>query len=140
MRRIDSQHSPGIATKRVQGRDGATTDRELPQLTGILFREEYASAVDDQIGQEGPARFIGIAPLDRGTIIQFLVSDYQDIGMLATGLMIATLPVLVLYLFLSEWFVKGYEARRHQGVSAASTEMLPDRGPAGLLTVAWPLG
>src|SRR3989449_5367611 len=40
--------------------------------------------------------------------IQFLVSDqYQDVGMLATGLMIATLPVLVLYLFLSEWFVKG---------------------------------
>jgi hypothetical protein len=69
------------------------------------------------------------------------VSDqYQDIGMLATGLMIATQPVLVLYLLLSEWFVKGHDARRHQGVSAASTEMLPDRGPAGLLTVAWPLG
>jgi ABC-type glycerol-3-phosphate transport system permease component len=43
--------------------------------------------------------------------IQFLVSDqYFDIGMLATGLMIATLPVLVLYLFLSEWFVKGMTA------------------------------
>jgi raffinose/stachyose/melibiose transport system permease protein len=48
--------------------------------------------------------------------IQFLVSDqYFDIGMLATGLMIATLPVLVLYLFLSEWFVKGMTAGAVKG-------------------------
>ena len=48
--------------------------------------------------------------------IQFLVSDqYFDIGMLATGLMIATLPVLVLYLFLSEWFVKGMTAGALKG-------------------------
>jgi raffinose/stachyose/melibiose transport system permease protein len=48
--------------------------------------------------------------------IQFLVSDqYFDIGMLATGLMIATLPVLVLYLFLSEWFVKGMTAGAIKG-------------------------
>jgi multiple sugar transport system permease protein/raffinose/stachyose/melibiose transport system permease protein len=48
--------------------------------------------------------------------IQFLVSDqYQDIGMLATGLMIASLPVLVLYLFLSEWFVKGMTAGAVKG-------------------------
>ena len=48
--------------------------------------------------------------------IQFLVSDqYQDIGMLATGLMIATLPVLVLYLFLSEWLVKGMTAGAIKG-------------------------
>jgi multiple sugar transport system permease protein/raffinose/stachyose/melibiose transport system permease protein len=48
--------------------------------------------------------------------IQFLVSDqYFDIGMLATGLMIATLPVLVLYLFLSEWFVKGITAGAIKG-------------------------
>jgi len=48
--------------------------------------------------------------------IQFLVSDqYQDVGMLATGLMIATLPVLVLYLFLSEWFVKGMTAGAVKG-------------------------
>jgi ABC-type glycerol-3-phosphate transport system permease component len=48
--------------------------------------------------------------------IQFLVSDqYQDIGMLATGLMIATLPVLILYLFLSEWFVKGMTAGAIKG-------------------------
>jgi ABC-type glycerol-3-phosphate transport system permease component len=48
--------------------------------------------------------------------IQFLVSDqYFDIGMLATGLMIATLPVLVLYVFLSEWFVKGMTAGAIKG-------------------------
>jgi multiple sugar transport system permease protein/raffinose/stachyose/melibiose transport system permease protein len=48
--------------------------------------------------------------------IQFLVSDqYQDVGMLATGLMIATLPVLILYLFLSEWFVKGMTAGAIKG-------------------------
>ena len=48
--------------------------------------------------------------------IQFLVSDqYFDIGMLATGLMISTLPVLVLYLFLSDWFVKGMTAGAIRG-------------------------
>ena len=48
--------------------------------------------------------------------IQFLVSDqYQDIGMLATGLMIATLPILIMYLFLSEWFVKGMTAGAVKG-------------------------
>ena len=48
--------------------------------------------------------------------IQFLVSDqYFDINMLATGLIIATLPVLVLYLFLSKWFVKGMTAGAIKG-------------------------
>jgi multiple sugar transport system permease protein/raffinose/stachyose/melibiose transport system permease protein len=48
--------------------------------------------------------------------IQFLVSDqYFDVGMLATGLMIATLPVLLLYLFLSEWFVRGMTAGAVKG-------------------------
>jgi ABC-type glycerol-3-phosphate transport system permease component len=48
--------------------------------------------------------------------IQFLVSDqYFDIGMLATGLMIATLPVLLLYVFLSDWFVKGMTAGAIKG-------------------------
>ena len=53
--------------------------------------------------------------------IQFLVSDqYQDVGMLATGLMIATLPVLILYLFLSEWFVKGMTAGAIKGYCPTS--------------------
>jgi ABC-type glycerol-3-phosphate transport system permease component len=48
--------------------------------------------------------------------IQFLVSDqYFDIAMLATGLMISTLPVLLLYVFLSDWFVKGMTAGAIKG-------------------------
>jgi ABC-type glycerol-3-phosphate transport system permease component len=48
--------------------------------------------------------------------IQFLVSDqYFDIGMLATGLMISTLPVLLLYVFLSDWFMKGMTAGAIKG-------------------------
>jgi raffinose/stachyose/melibiose transport system permease protein len=35
--------------------------------------------------------------------------------MLATGLMIASLPVLLMYLFLSEWFVKGMTAGAVKG-------------------------
>jgi raffinose/stachyose/melibiose transport system permease protein len=35
--------------------------------------------------------------------------------MLATGLMIATLPVLLLYLFLSDWFVRGMTAGAIKG-------------------------
>jgi len=44
-----------------------------------------------------------------------VTDQYQDIDILATGLMIATLPVLVLYLFLSEWFVKGMTAGAIKG-------------------------
>jgi ABC-type glycerol-3-phosphate transport system permease component len=48
--------------------------------------------------------------------VQFLLGEqYQDVGMLATGLMIASLPVLVMYLFLSEWFVKGMTAGAVKG-------------------------
>ena len=41
--------------------------------------------------------------------------QYQAIGMLATGLTIATPPVLIIYLFLSEWFVKGMTAGAIEG-------------------------
>ena len=48
--------------------------------------------------------------------IQFLVSDqYFDIAMLATGLMISTLPVLLLYVFLSDWVVRGMTAGAIKG-------------------------
>jgi ABC-type glycerol-3-phosphate transport system permease component len=44
------------------------------------------------------------------------VSDqYFDIGMLATGLMIATLPVLALCLFLSEGFGRSMTAGAIKG-------------------------
>jgi len=76
-------------------------------LNFIYFWNEFLYAVVLITKQE-----IRTLPL----AIQFLVSDqYQDIGMLATGLMIASLPVLVLYLFLSEWFVKGMTAGAVKG-------------------------
>ena len=76
-------------------------------LDFIYFWNEFLYAVVFITQQE-----IRTLPL----AIQFLVSDqYQDIGMLATGLMIATLPILVMYLFLSEWFVKGMTAGSVKG-------------------------
>lgn len=76
-------------------------------LNFIYFWNEFLYAVVFIAKQE-----IRTLPL----AIQFLVGDqYFDIGMLATGLMIATLPVLVLYLFLSEWFVKGMTAGAIKG-------------------------
>ena len=76
-------------------------------LNFIYFWNEFLYAVVFITRQE-----IRTLPL----AIQFLVSDqYFDIGMLATGLMIATLPVLLLYLFLSEWFVRGMTAGAIKG-------------------------
>jgi ABC-type glycerol-3-phosphate transport system permease component len=76
-------------------------------LDFIYFWNEFLYAVVFITQQE-----IRTLPL----AIQFLVSDqYQDIGMLATGLMIATLPILIMYLFLSEWFVKGMTAGAVKG-------------------------
>ncbi|HEV8672856.1 MAG TPA: carbohydrate ABC transporter permease [Methylomirabilota bacterium] len=76
-------------------------------LNFIYFWNEFLYAVVFITRQE-----IRTLPL----AIQFLVSDqYFDIGMLATGLMIATLPVLALYLFLSEWFVRGMTAGAIKG-------------------------
>jgi multiple sugar transport system permease protein/raffinose/stachyose/melibiose transport system permease protein len=76
-------------------------------LNFIYFWNEFLYAVIFITQQ--PKRTLPLA-------IQFLVSDqFYDVGMLATGLMIATLPVLVLYLFLSEWFVKGMTAGAVKG-------------------------
>ncbi|MFB3816915.1 MAG: carbohydrate ABC transporter permease [Candidatus Methylomirabilales bacterium] len=76
-------------------------------LNFIYFWNEFLYAVVFITKQE-----IRTLPL----AIQFLQSDqYFDIGMLATGLMIATLPVLLMYLFLSEWFVKGMTAGAVKG-------------------------
>ncbi len=43
-------------------------------------------------------------------IMFFLGEQYQDIGMLATGLVISSLPIIIVYLFLSEQFIKGMTA------------------------------
>ncbi len=96
------------------------TVTELP-LTIYLLRAFFAQIPTEL---EEAARIDGCSdwatfwrvmfPMALPLAIQFLVSDqYQDVGMLATGLMIATL--LVLYLFLSEWFVKGMTAGAVKG-------------------------
>ncbi|UCC63992.1 MAG: hypothetical protein JSV36_02725 [Anaerolineae bacterium] len=38
-----------------------------------------------------------------------------DIGMIATGLMVSVIPVIVLYLILSEQFIKGMTAGALKG-------------------------
>jgi multiple sugar transport system permease protein/raffinose/stachyose/melibiose transport system permease protein len=43
-------------------------------------------------------------------IMFFMGEQYQDVGMLATGLMISSLPIIILYVFLSEQFIKGMTA------------------------------
>lgn len=48
-------------------------------------------------------------------IMFFLGEQYQDIGMLATGLMISSLPIIVLYIFLSERFIEGMTAGALKG-------------------------
>jgi raffinose/stachyose/melibiose transport system permease protein len=40
----------------------------------------------------------------------FMGEAIVDYGMLAASLVVATLPVIVMYLFLSEWFIKGMTA------------------------------
>jgi ABC-type glycerol-3-phosphate transport system permease component len=43
-------------------------------------------------------------------IMFFLGEQYQDIGMLAVGLMISSLPIILLYILLSEQFIRGMTA------------------------------
>jgi ABC-type glycerol-3-phosphate transport system permease component len=68
-------------------------------LNFILYWNEFTYAV--VLVSEQNKRTLPLA-------VMFLLGEqYQDVGMLATGLMISTLPVIVLYFFLSEWFIRG---------------------------------
>lgn len=48
-------------------------------------------------------------------VMFFMGENFQDIGMLATGLMITVLPVLVIYVFFSETLIKGMTAGAVKG-------------------------
>lgn len=48
-------------------------------------------------------------------IMFFLGEQYQDIGMLATGLMISSLPIILIYIFFSERFIEGMTAGALKG-------------------------
>jgi ABC-type glycerol-3-phosphate transport system permease component len=48
-------------------------------------------------------------------VMFFLGENFQDIGMLATGMMVAILPVLIIYAFFSEALIKGMTAGAIKG-------------------------
>ena len=43
-------------------------------------------------------------------IMQFMGDQLQDIGMIATGMMIAIIPVIIVYVFFSEKLIQGMTA------------------------------
>lgn len=40
--------------------------------------------------------------------VMFFVGEaYLDVGMLAAAMVVSTLPVILVYIFISEWFIQG---------------------------------
>jgi len=76
-------------------------------LNFINFWNEFLYAVTFVTQQK--ARTLPLA------VMFFMGEAYLDVGMLAAGLMVSSLPVLVLYLFLSEQFIKGMTAGALKG-------------------------
>jgi len=73
----------------------------------INFWNEFLYAVTFVTQQK--ARTLPLA------VMFFMGEAYLDVGMLAAGLMVASLPVIILYLFLSEQFIKGMTAGAIKG-------------------------
>jgi multiple sugar transport system permease protein/raffinose/stachyose/melibiose transport system permease protein len=76
-------------------------------LNFINFWNEFLYAVTFVTKQE--ARTLPLA------VMFFLGEAYLDLGMLASGLMVSVLPVIILYLVLSEQFIKGMTAGAIKG-------------------------
>lgn len=76
-------------------------------LNAISFWNEFLYAVTFITKQEN--RTLPLA------VMFFLGEAYQDIGMLATGIVIASLPIIVLYLIFSEHFISGMTAGALKG-------------------------
>ena len=76
-------------------------------LNFINFWNEFLYAVTFVTKQE--ARTLPLA------VMFFLGEAYLDLGMLASGLMVSVLPVIILYLILSEQFIKGMTAGAIKG-------------------------
>ena len=76
-------------------------------LNFINFWNEFLYAVTFVTRQE--ARTLPLA------VMFFMGEAYLDVGMLAAGVMVSSLPVLILYLFLSEQFIKGMTAGALKG-------------------------
>ena len=76
-------------------------------LNFINFWNEFLYAVTFVTQQK--ARTLPLA------VMFFLGEAYLDLGMLASGLMVSVLPVIILYLILSEQFIKGMTAGAIKG-------------------------
>lgn len=76
-------------------------------LNFINFWNEFLYAVTFVTRQE--ARTLPLA------VMFFLGEAYLDLGMLASGLMVSVLPVIILYLILSEQFIQGMTAGAIKG-------------------------
>jgi ABC-type glycerol-3-phosphate transport system permease component len=76
-------------------------------LNFINFWNEFLYAVTFVTKQE--ARTLPLA------VMFFMGEAWLDLGMLASGLMVSVLPVIILYLILSEQFIKGMTAGAVKG-------------------------
>ena len=76
-------------------------------LNFINFWNEFLYAVTFVTRQE--ARTLPLA------VMFYLGEAWLDLGMLASGLMVSVLPVIILYLILSEQFIKGMTAGAIKG-------------------------
>lgn len=76
-------------------------------LNFINFWNEFLYAVTFVTQQS--ARTLPLA------VMFFMGEAYLDVGMLAAGLMVSSLPVIIMYLFLSEQFIKGMTAGALKG-------------------------
>lgn len=74
----------------------------------IIFWNDFLYAVTFVTRQE--ARTLPLA------MMFFMGESWTDLGMLASGLMVSILPVMILYLILSEQFIKGMTAGALKGV------------------------
>lgn len=76
-------------------------------LNAISFWNEFLYAVTFITKQDN--RTLPLA------VMFFMGESYQDVGMLATGIVIASLPIIVLYFVFSEQFIKGMTAGALKG-------------------------
>ncbi|MHB1414986.1 MAG: carbohydrate ABC transporter permease [Chloroflexota bacterium] len=76
-------------------------------LNAISFWNEFLYAVTFITKQEN--RTLPLA------VMFFMGESYQDVGMLATGIVIASLPIIILYLVFSEHFISGMTAGALKG-------------------------
>ena len=78
-------------------------------LTGATERTPATRAIAVSISRSSTAP-PKIQPVPQVDLQRFMGDYFQDIGMIATGVMIAVLPVIVVYAFFSEKLIQGMTA------------------------------